>query len=294
MLAPSGANIATGSRRSQRAKAHLAGKTRPARRRASGAAAGLYSLPSRDPPVADRHSDEADIPTEKAQARPCARVSCPHADAGRAADAEAATLKGPQAPHGLSVVDRRYAGTGRRAAGRLSRSAEFDRVYRQGRSVANRYLVLYTFPRADGDASARSGCRSAGGSAARSSATASSGCCARRSARTRRPAGRDSMLSWSPDRRRASLPRPRACGASGEAVGELLRQVRPPTRGARRDEAAPRVVLGHDRRIPADDIAAHAAPLQVRADLLAVRRAGGTGVRHTPRPASVRVAPAPL
>jgi ribonuclease P protein component len=24
-------------------------------------------------------------------------------------------------------------------------------VYRQGRSVANRYLVLYTFPRADGD-----------------------------------------------------------------------------------------------------------------------------------------------
>ena len=31
--------------------------------------------------------------------------------------------------------------------GRLSRSAEFDRVYRQGRSVANRWLVLYAFPR---------------------------------------------------------------------------------------------------------------------------------------------------
>jgi ribonuclease P protein component len=30
--------------------------------------------------------------------------------------------------------------------GRLSRSAEFERVYRQGRSTANRYLVLYTFP----------------------------------------------------------------------------------------------------------------------------------------------------
>ncbi len=29
--------------------------------------------------------------------------------------------------------------------GRLSRSAEFDRVYRQGRSVGNRHLVLYTF-----------------------------------------------------------------------------------------------------------------------------------------------------
>jgi ribonuclease P protein component len=31
--------------------------------------------------------------------------------------------------------------------GRLSRSAEFERVYRQGRSHGNRYLVLYTFPR---------------------------------------------------------------------------------------------------------------------------------------------------
>jgi ribonuclease P protein component len=29
---------------------------------------------------------------------------------------------------------------------RLSRSAEFERVYRQGRSVSSRYLVLYSFP----------------------------------------------------------------------------------------------------------------------------------------------------
>jgi ribonuclease P protein component len=29
--------------------------------------------------------------------------------------------------------------------GRLSRSADFERVYRQGRSIANRYLVLYAF-----------------------------------------------------------------------------------------------------------------------------------------------------
>jgi ribonuclease P protein component len=40
-----------------------------------------------------------------------------------------------------------HAASGRRA-GRLSRSAEFDRVYRQGRSLGNRYLVLYCFPRA--------------------------------------------------------------------------------------------------------------------------------------------------
>src|ERR1700720_780403 len=32
--------------------------------------------------------------------------------------------------------------------GRLSRSAEFERVYRQGHSTANRHLVLYTFPNA--------------------------------------------------------------------------------------------------------------------------------------------------
>jgi ribonuclease P protein component len=29
---------------------------------------------------------------------------------------------------------------------RLSRSSEFERVYRQGRSTANRHLVLYAFP----------------------------------------------------------------------------------------------------------------------------------------------------
>jgi ribonuclease P protein component len=37
--------------------------------------------------------------------------------------------------------------TERRKRGRLSRSGDFDRVYRDGRSHANRFLVLYTFPR---------------------------------------------------------------------------------------------------------------------------------------------------
>jgi ribonuclease P protein component len=43
-------------------------------------------------------------------------------------------------------------GSGQRPGrGRLSRSAEFDRVFRQGRSHAGRDLVLYVFPRgADG------------------------------------------------------------------------------------------------------------------------------------------------
>ena len=33
--------------------------------------------------------------------------------------------------------------------GRLSRSRDFDAVYRHGRSVSTRYLVLYAFPRGD-------------------------------------------------------------------------------------------------------------------------------------------------
>src|SRR3954447_7693151 len=40
---------------------------------------------------------------------------------------------------------------------RLSRSAEFDRVYREGRSHANRYLVVYSFPREADEPSPRLG-----------------------------------------------------------------------------------------------------------------------------------------
>lgn len=41
----------------------------------------------------------------------------------------------------------------RRKRRRLSRSGEFERVYREGRSHASRYLILYSFPRprTDGD-----------------------------------------------------------------------------------------------------------------------------------------------
>lgn len=43
------------------------------------------------------------------------------------------------------------AGEGRKR-GRLSRSGDFDRAYREGRSRANRHLVLYSFPRPDAEA----------------------------------------------------------------------------------------------------------------------------------------------
>lgn len=49
-------------------------------------------------------------------------------------------------------------GSGQRPGrGRLSRSAEFDRVFRQGRSHAGRDLVLYVFPRGADDGSPRLG-----------------------------------------------------------------------------------------------------------------------------------------
>lgn len=38
-------------------------------------------------------------------------------------------------------------GRERSGRGRLSRSGEFDRAYRDGSSHSNRYLVLYAFPR---------------------------------------------------------------------------------------------------------------------------------------------------
>ncbi|TMK25136.1 MAG: ribonuclease P protein component [Actinobacteria bacterium] len=53
--------------------------------------------------------------------------------------------------------------------GRLSRSAEFERVYRHGRSTGNRYLVLYAFanPSASGPRLGLSVSRKVGGAVER-------------------------------------------------------------------------------------------------------------------------------
>jgi len=40
-------------------------------------------------------------------------------------------------------------GRERSRRGRLSRSGEFERAYREGRSHSNRFVVLYAFPRPD-------------------------------------------------------------------------------------------------------------------------------------------------
>jgi ribonuclease P protein component len=50
-------------------------------------------------------------------------------------------------------------GSGSRRRGRITRSGDFDAVYRRGRSSANRHLVVYAFQRAadDPDRSVRLG-----------------------------------------------------------------------------------------------------------------------------------------
>lgn len=51
----------------------------------------------------------------------------------------------------------RVPSTRRAKRGRLSRSAEFERAYRQGRSHSNRHLVVYAFPRGGEQQEARLG-----------------------------------------------------------------------------------------------------------------------------------------
>ena len=88
---------------------------------------------------------ETDLPAQRAQAEAPARVPREDVHAGRPRDPQAPALAGPQAPLGLSSQDARV-----QRRHRLSRSRDFDAVYRHGRSVSTRYLTLYWFAREDG------------------------------------------------------------------------------------------------------------------------------------------------
>jgi ribonuclease P protein component len=99
--------------------------------------------------------DEAHLPAKEAQARKNAWISRADADACWAPDSEAAARKGSQAPDRLML--RQPGSRSRPRRTRLSRSADFDRVFRHGRSHACRELVLYVFPRDEHDGPARVG-----------------------------------------------------------------------------------------------------------------------------------------
>ena len=95
-------------------------------------------------------SHETHLPAEKAQARPYARLPPPDADPRRPPDPEAPSGQGPQAAR--RVMRSLPGARSRPGRSRLSRSADFDRVFRHGRSHAGRELVLYVFPRGDDSA----------------------------------------------------------------------------------------------------------------------------------------------
>jgi ribonuclease P protein component len=92
-------------------------------------------------------SHETHLSAEKAQASADARFPCADADPRGSADAQAPPGQGPQTPDRLI---RQLTGARRQPQrSRLSRSADFDRVFRNGRSHAGRELILYVFPRGE-------------------------------------------------------------------------------------------------------------------------------------------------
>lgn len=92
-----------------------------------------------------RRNHEEDLPAQEAQTRQDPRLSSAQFLAWRQSDPQAATQEGPSAALGLTLAS----GRNQSRRGRLSRSADFDRVYRSGDSKGNRYLVVHAFPRGE-------------------------------------------------------------------------------------------------------------------------------------------------
>jgi ribonuclease P protein component len=103
-------------------------------------------------------SNETHLSAKEAQARSNARFSRADANARRAPNAQATPPEGPQATERLiKRIQGAHAGCRQRSDRRLTRSGEFDRVFRNGRSRADRAFVVYVFERTDGQSGPRLG-----------------------------------------------------------------------------------------------------------------------------------------
>ena len=91
---------------------------------------------------------EADLSAQRAPTEASARIPGAHVDACRPRDPQAPQGSWPQTAFGVTDLQRRY---------RLSRSRDFDAVYRHGRSASTRFLTLYWFPREDDEDEPRLG-----------------------------------------------------------------------------------------------------------------------------------------
>jgi ribonuclease P protein component len=92
--------------------------------------------------------DETDVSAQRTQAEAEARLPRTHGHPRRQGDPQAPPRAGAEASFRLTP---RAAPTPVQRRHRLSRSRDFDAVYRQGKSVSTRYLVLYWFDREDDD-----------------------------------------------------------------------------------------------------------------------------------------------
>jgi ribonuclease P protein component len=92
---------------------------------------------------------ETHLPAQRSTAEAQARFPRAYGDARGSRDPQAPPRAGPEASFRVKrLVQRRN---------RLSRSRDFDAVYRQGRSTSTRFLVLYWFERDDDPGEARLG-----------------------------------------------------------------------------------------------------------------------------------------
>ena len=111
------------------------GKVQPEARRYTPL---LRRVPTAIPPTSSR---ETHLPAERSTPQAQARVPGADVEPRRARDPQAPPRARAQAPLGVaSAVQRRH---------RLSRSRDFDAVYRRGTSASTRHLVLHWFPRED-------------------------------------------------------------------------------------------------------------------------------------------------